>query len=68
MRGKKMKETNAKVTMTKTTVMDVPNDEFKETTLDIISSMKESGSNITELTITGGDQKGTMKIIVKEEI
>ena len=36
-----MKETNAKVTMTKTTVMDVPNDEFKETTLDIISSMKK---------------------------
>ena len=63
-----MNEKNAKVTMTKTTVMDVPNDEFKETTLDIISSMKESGSNITELTITGGDQKGTMKIIVKEEI
>ncbi len=63
-----MKETNVKVTTTKTTVMYVPNDEFKETTLDIISSMKESGNNITELTITGGDQKGTMKIIVKEEI
>ena len=46
----------------------VPDDEFKETTLDIISSMKESGNNITEITITGGDQKGTMKIIVKEEI
>ena len=63
-----MKETNVKVTTTETTVMDVPNDEFKETTLDIISSMKESGNNITEITITGGDQKGTMKIIVKEEI
>lgn len=63
-----MKETNVKVTTTKTTVMDVPNDEFKETTLDIILSMKESGNNITEITITGGDQKGTMKIIVKEEI
>lgn len=63
-----MKETNVKVTTIKTTVMDVPNDEFKETTLDIISSMKESGNNITEITITGGDQKGTMKIIVKEEI
>ena len=63
-----MKETNVKVTTTKTTVMGVPNDEFKETTLDIISSMKESGNNITEITITGGDQKDTMKIIVKEEI
>lgn len=63
-----MKETNVKVTTIKTTVMDVPDDEFKETTLDIISSMKESGNNITEITITGGDQKGTMKIIVKEEI
>ena len=63
-----MKDTNVKVTTIKTTVMDVPDDEFKETTLDIISSMKESGNNITEITITGGDQKGTMKIIVKEEI
>lgn len=63
-----MKETNVMVTTIKTTVMDVPDDEFKETTLDIISSMKESGNNITEITITGGDQKGTMKIIVKEEI
>ena len=63
-----MKETTVMVTTIKTTVMDVPDDEFKETTLDIISSMKESGNNITEITITGGDQKGTMKIIVKEEI
>ena len=63
-----MKETNVKITTTKTTVMDVPNAEFKETAIDIISSMKESGNHITELVITGGDQENTMKIIMKEEI
>lgn len=63
-----MKETNVKITTMKTTVMDVPNAEFKETAIDILSSMKESGNHITELVITGGDQENTMKIIMKEEI
>ncbi len=63
-----MKETNVKITTMKTTVMDVPNAEFKETAIDILSGMKESGNHITEMVITGGNQEDTMKIIMKEEI
>lgn len=63
-----MKETNVKITTMKTTVMDVPSDELKETALGLISSMQESGNNIAELVITGGEQEGTMKIITKEKI
>ena len=52
----------------KTTVMDVPSDELKETALGLISSMQESGNNIAELVITGGEQEGMMKITTKEKI
>lgn len=63
-----MKKTNVKISTMKTTVMDVPNNEFKEAVLYMISNMKEDGNNIAELVIRGGDQEDTMKIIIKENI